>query len=220
MVPLYVVIAVVPEPGGGLLQVFYVPVVLVQRVVYQGFVLKLHANPQQEVRRHEQGVRPGLLREVVAGGDRVLQYPLAEAQGLILQVVHLAHDDIQVLFLPGMLIQRQAAVAHGAGVHRPVREPQLRILVHPGPDHVQILLLPGGLIGTAYPVIGHSAGPVPGHVHAHGARHYCVYCFLYAAVVKGQVHNILSPVFYLKRVRSLFKKAHPNSKPFQNIMQP
>ena len=170
------------------------PVILVQGVVDEGLVVEQHAHTQQEEGCHEQGVGPGLFGEVVVHRNGVLQYMVPETQGFLFQIFHLALGDVQILFVAGVLVQGDEAVAHGAGVHRPFGQAQLDVFVHTVLDQLQVLFVFGHLIGFADAVIGHAAGPVPGHIHPHGALHNGVDgLFNLLFVVNQSGHGLYSP---------------------------
>lgn len=134
----------VPQAGFGILEVLDVPVILVKGVVNERGVLLENTHPQKHEGRHEQGIRPGLLGEVVLGGDGVLKHVISKTQGVVFQVIHLLLDDLPVLFVTGGLVKRQHGVAHGAGVHRKDRKAQLDVFLGPGFEHVQVFFLSRG----------------------------------------------------------------------------
>ena len=218
-----VVVAVIVQPRGRVLQVFDMPVILVQRVVDEGGVLEQHAHPQQEEGSHEQRVGPGLLGEIVVDRDGVLQYPVTEPQGLVFQIVHLALGDVQVPLVAGVLIQRDEAMSHRAGVDGPLGQAQLDVFVHTVLHEFEVLLLAGDLVGLADAVIGHTAGPVPGHVHPHRARHHGVDGLFDLCFVKNQsCHLIISPFAIrprglLRQLLLLCTPSRASSWPFQTI---
>ena len=107
-----IVIAVIVQAAFGVLQVLDVPVILVQGIVNQLFVFEQHTHAQQEEARHKKRVSPRLLGEIVVDRDRVLQYVIAEAQRVLFQIFHLAFGDVQILFIPGVLVERNQAVPH------------------------------------------------------------------------------------------------------------
>ena len=182
-----IVVAVVVQPAFGVLQVLDVPVILVQRIVDELFVLQQYAHAQQEEARHKECVCPRLLGEIVVDRDGVLQNMIAEAQRLLFKILDLAFGDVQILFITGMLIQGDQAVPHRAGVDRPARQAQLNILVHAVLDKLQVALIFGDLIRLADAVVGHAAGPVPRHIHPHRAVHDLVDGSLDLGFVKNQV---------------------------------
>ena len=181
----------VPEAGFHILEIMDVPVVLVQRVLDERLVARLHAHPEHEVGRHEQRVRPALAGEVVVLRHRVLEHPVGEPQRLRPQVVDLARHELPVALISRGLVQRDQAVAHGALVHGPrLRQPQLDELVDARPQKLQVFPLPGCLVSPADPIVGHTAGPVPRHIHPHSALHDMVDLFLDLRTVKNQsVHR-------------------------------
>ena len=72
VVPGNIVIAVVVQPAFRVLQIFDMPVILVQRVINQLFIFQQHTHAQKEKACHKQGIGPCLLRKIIVDGDRVL----------------------------------------------------------------------------------------------------------------------------------------------------
>ena len=60
-------------------------------------------------------------------------------------------------------------MAHRAGIHRKARKSQRNQFVYPFLYNIQIFLIPCCLVSLRHTVIGYAAGPVPGHIHIHGA---------------------------------------------------
>ena len=95
------------------------PIVLVQGIIDQFFIVFHHAHTQHQECCHEQSVTPALLREIIVGRYSVLQYMIPETQGILSQICDLAHEDIMVLLLSGSLVQRDQAMTHGTGIYGP-----------------------------------------------------------------------------------------------------
>ncbi|MNC52171.1 hypothetical protein D3C75_1015020 [compost metagenome] len=152
----------VPEPGAWVLQVFDVPVILIQGILDHGLILQFASYPQQEKGRHKQRIRPSLLRKIIRYGYRMLQHMISEPQRSILKIIHFAHYNIPIFLVACLFIQSDQHMTHGTSVHRPVRQAKLDIFIRPLDKPVQILFIPCGLIGSGYPIISHPAGPFPG----------------------------------------------------------
>ena len=131
MIPRNVIVAVIPQAGVGILQIFDVPVILVQCIVNQLCIVLLHAYTQQEIGCHKQRIRPRLLRKIIFRGYGVLQNVLPKAQRLGAQIFDLIHHDIPVTRILRRLIQRDAAVPHRTDVYRSVRDTKLYIFINP-----------------------------------------------------------------------------------------
>ena len=210
-----VVVAVIIQAVAGVLQIFDVPVPLVQRIVDHVLILQLHAHAQKDEGRHEQGVRPGLLRKIIVGGDRMLQHMVAESESIVPDIIHLAHQDIPVTLFPRGLIQRDQAVPHGAGIYRPhLGQSQFDQLVHPVLQKLQIFFLSRFLISLADSVIGHAARPVPGQIHVHGLMYDPVdHVFDLFFVIFQLQHTSSCPPSPLRKKKAPFHGKNYNAAP-------
>ena len=172
MIIRHMAVSMIPETIFHILKIMNVPVILIQCILDQFLVLLRHSHPQQQIGGHKQSIRPALLRKIIAGGNRVLKNPVPKPQCLLSQILHLTHDQITVTAITGGFKKCQKTVPHGAFIHRPyLRYSQSDVFVNPFLQKREILLIPRCLIRPANPVIGHAAGPVPGHVHPHGSPH-------------------------------------------------
>ena len=132
MVLFNIVIAMVIKTAAGILQIFDVPVILVQCIVNHIFIFIHSAHAQQQVCRHEQRIRPCLFREIIVCGNRMLKNAVSEPQGIFGDKFHLAHQDIVIFLFPCRLVQRHKAMPHGTGIHRPyLGKPQINQFIHP-----------------------------------------------------------------------------------------
>ena len=144
------------------------PVILIQRILNNLLILQLHAHSEQEKRRHKKRIGPGLFREIIICGNRMLQHMVPKPQRILTLISHLAHRHVPILRIPGRFIQRDQAMPHSARIHRPLRrQPQLHILIHPVFQKLQILLILRNLPRLCDSIISHTARPVPGQVHIH-----------------------------------------------------
>ncbi|MNC29431.1 hypothetical protein D3C75_776770 [compost metagenome] len=166
MILLHIIVAVEPEAGARVLQVFDMPVILIQGILDHSLIIQLASDTQQEKCRHKQRIRPSLLRKIICHGYRMLQHIVSEPQRMILEIIHLAHYNIPIFLVAGLFVQRDQHMAHGTGVDRPVRHAQLDIFIRPLDKHIQVIFISCSLIGSGYPIISHPARPVPRQVHS------------------------------------------------------
>ncbi len=176
----------------GVLQQFFVPVVLGERVLNKRGIAELEACAQHEECRHEQCVRPSLAGKVVVCGDGVLEDALAEAERLLFQVFGLSDDEIEIFPLSGRFVQVEEAVSHRHGVHHEGRQPQIEVFVHPGGEAFHVLDSVRGTPGSADAVERHASGPVPAEIHAESPPDEEVYCpfeFGWVDCIQGIAHK-------------------------------
>ena len=100
---------------------------------------------------------------------------IPKAQSMVCEVIQLIVYDLFISLITCFLIERQKHMAHGAVIYRKVRKPQADQLIYPLFYHIKVLLISCRFIGLRYAVISYTAGPVPGHIHVHGALCHFVY---------------------------------------------
>ena len=123
----------------------------------------------------------------------MLQDAVSEPKRLMFQVIHLGLDDISVKLRTGVLIKRQQHMPHGAGINRKSGKSKIDQFIHPLLHTVQILRFPCRLIRLCDAVIGDTAGPVPCHIHPHGALHDPVHGLFNDISVKFQFPHLPVP---------------------------
>lgn len=113
---------------------------------------------------------------------------IPKAQSMVCEVIQLIVYDLFISLITRFLIERQKHMAHGAGIYRKVRKPQADQLIYPLFYHIKVLLISCRFIGLRYAVISYTAGPVPGHIHVHGALCHFVYNRLKLSFIIVQFH--------------------------------
>ena len=83
MITCDIVIAMIVKPAAGILQIFDMPVILIQCIVDHILVLVHNAHPQQQKCCHKQGVTPCLLREIIVSGHRMLQHMIRKTERIV-----------------------------------------------------------------------------------------------------------------------------------------
>ncbi|MNL46302.1 hypothetical protein D3C87_1690030 [compost metagenome] len=84
MILLHIIVAMEPEAGARVLQVFDMPVILIEGILDHRLIIQLASDTQQEKGRHKQRIRPSLLRKIIRHGYRMLQHIVSEPQRMIL----------------------------------------------------------------------------------------------------------------------------------------
>ena len=113
---------------------------------------------------------------------------IPKAQSMICEVIQFIIYDFFIDLIPSLLIERQKHMAHGAGIYRKVRKPQADQLIYPLFYHIKVLLISCRFIGLSHSIIGHTAGPVPGHIHVHGALCHFIHSCLKLSLIVVQFH--------------------------------
>ena len=123
---------------------------------------------------------------------------VAKAQGFFFQILHLALGNVQILLVAGVLVQRDQTMSHRTGIDRPAGQAQLNIFIHAVLDQLQITFIFRNFVSLTDAVIRHSAGPIPGHIHAHGTVNNLINCCFDLHLIKNQVCHFRCSFYFMR----------------------